>query len=66
MFDDGDSEYDLDDLNGGDGGCIDADRDVIDVYRKFTDEEDIEDGSEGEGDGDDRRQPSLCVGITAS
>ena len=71
MFDDSDSEDDLEDLNGGDGGWIDADREVIDANwevidedrevidadrevidadREVIDEEDLEDGSEGEGD----------------
>ena len=58
MFDDSDSEDDLEELNGDDGGWIDADREVIDGEREVIDEEDAED-SDGEvdGDGDDRRRP---------
>ena len=63
LMDESDSEDDLDDLNGGGGGwidaevidefyaeVIDADREVIDEDREVIDEEEVEDGSEGEGE----------------
>ena len=54
LMDESDSEDDLDDLNGGGGGWIDADREVIDADREVIDEdrevideEDVKEGSEG-------------------